>query len=331
MTSRIRVVLALIMTAGLAAPGGAHAAGPHLVIVGGLGGEDYYADLFHRWTESLAAVATRQLGIAPEQLIRLQANPSRAGDGAAAVSRKDNVLGAVRRLARTSEAGDVVALVLLGHGTAREDRARFNLPGPDLSAAELASALDTLADRTVVVVVAAPASAPFVDRLSGADRVIITATATAAENQHTRFGGHFIDALADNAADTDKDGRVSLLEAFQFASGEVARAFETEGLLRTEHAILDDNGDGTGSRDPGGGAGDGTLAARVHLAAPAHRPDSTAGRAALALEIEARRLVDRIEALKRDKRTLETDDYLERLEKLLVALAVNRRAYREVE
>lgn len=331
MTGRIRVLLALIMTAGLAAPGGAHAAGPHLMIVGGLGGEDYYADLFHRWTESLAAVATQQLGIAPEQLIRLQADPSRAADGAADVSRKDNVLGAVHRLARTSEAGDVVALVLLGHGTARGDRARFNLPGPDLSAAELAAALDELADRTVVVVMAAPASAPFIDTLSGPDRVIITATATGAENQHTRFGGHFIDALAEDAADTDKDGRVSLLEVFRYATREVERVFETEGLLRTEHAMLDDNGDGTGSRDPGGAAGDGTLAARVHLAAPAHRPNSTAGRAALALEIEARRLVDRIEALKRDRRTLEKDDYLERLETLLVELAVNRRAYREVE
>lgn len=331
MTRRIRTLLALIVTAGLAAPVGAQAAGPHLLIVGGLGGEDYYSDLFHRWAESLAAVGTRQLGIAPEQLIRLEADPPQAADSAAAISRKDNVLGAVRRLAQTSEAGDVVALVLLGHGTARGDRALFNLPGPDLSAAELASALDALADRTVVVVAAAPASAPFIDRLSGAGRVIITATATAAENQHTRFGGHFIDALADHAADTDKDGRVSLLEAFQYATGEVERAFEAEGLLRTEHAMLDDNGDGAGSRDPGDDASDGALAARIHLAAPAHRTDTTNGRAALALEIEARDLVDRIEALKRDKRTLETDDYLERLERLLVALAINRRAYREVE
>lgn len=331
MTGRVRTLLVLIMTAGLAAPMGAQAAGPHLVIVGGLGGEDYYAGLFHRWTESLAAVGTQQLGIAPEQLIRLEADPSHAAHGATGVSRKENVLETVHRLAQTSEAGDVVALVLLGHGTARGNRAMFNLPGPDLSAVELASALDALADRTVVVVVAAPASAPFIDRLSGPDRVVITATATAAENQHTRFGGHFIDALADNAADSNKDGRVSLLEAFQYATGEVQRAFETEGLLRTEHAMLDDNGDGDGSRDPGDDAGDGALAARIHLAAPAHRPDSVAGRAALALEIEARDLVDRIEALKRDKRTLERDDYLARLESLLVALAINRRAYREME
>lgn len=331
MTGRARL-LALITAAVLAVPGAAASTGEsHLLIVGGLGGERYYSDLFHRWADSLAAVATRHLDIGSDRVARLAADPSRSADPSVAVSRKDNVLGAVRDLARTSEPGDVVALVLLGHGTARGDRALFNLPGRDLSAGELAAALDGLAGRTVVVVAAAPASAPFIEALSGEDRVVITATATAAENQHTRFGGHFIDALAAEGADADKDGRVSLLEAFQYATGEVARAFESEGLLRTEHAMLDDNGDGTGSRDPGDGAADGSLAARVHLAAPARRPDTAAGRAALALEIEARRLVDRIEALKRDKRALESDEYLARLETLLVELAVNRRAYREVE
>lgn len=330
MTGR-RQVLALVMAMALAGPGGARAVEPHLLIVGGLGGEAYYSDLFHRWVQSLATVGTKQLGIESNKLFRLEAEPSRATDARAEVSRRDNVLGAIHRLARTSKPGDVVALILLGHGTAQGDRALFNLPGPDLSAAELADALDALAGRTVVVVAATPASAPFIETLSGADRVIITATATAAENQHTRFGGHFIDALANTDADADKDGRVSLLEAFQYATGEVARAFESEGLLRTEHAMLDDNGDGTGSRDPGDGNGDGSLAARIHLAAPAHRPGSAAGREALALEIEARRLVDRIEVLKRDKRNLETDEYLARLETLLVKLAVNRRAHREVE
>ncbi|NIR28756.1 MAG: hypothetical protein GWN84_05450 [Gammaproteobacteria bacterium] len=326
MTARV-LVLALC----LAVLWGARGAEPHLAIVGGLGGEDYYSDLFHRWVETLDEVATQRLGIAPEHLIRLEEDPSQAADAGADVSRKENVLGAIRRLAETSAPGDVIALVLLGHGTARGDRALFNLPGPDLSATELAGALDALAGRTVVVVVAAPASAPFVAALSGADRIIITATATAAENQHTRFGGHFVDALAEDAADSDKDRRVSMLEAFRYATAEVARAFETERRLRTEHAMLDDDGDGAGSRDPGTGGGDGSLAARVHLAAPAHRPDTAAGREALALEIEARRLVDRIEALKREKRTMESADYLQRLESLFIELALNRRAYREIE
>lgn len=324
-------LLVPLLAAALAAPCGARAAAPHLLIVGGLGGEEYYADLFHRWVDSLAAVGRQRLGIPPENLVRLEAEPSRVTDAGVELSRKANVLKAIERLARVSEPGDVVAVVLLGHGTARADRALFNLPGPDLSAAELAGALDALNGRTVAVVVAAPASAPFVQTLSGEDRVVITATAAAAENQHTRFGAHFIDALAGEAADGDKDGRISLLEAFRYATREVGRGFEAEGLLRTEHALLDDNADGNGSRDPGNDTGDGRLAARVHLAAADRAPDTPAGSEALALDIEARRLVDRIETLKRDKHTLGGDEYLARLETLLVELALNRRAYRGVE
>ena len=43
-----------------------------------------------------------------------------------------------------------------------------------------------------------------------------------------------------------------MLEAFQYAKAEVARAYEREGLLATEHAMLDDNGDKNGSQDTGG-------------------------------------------------------------------------------
>jgi len=156
---------------------------------------------------------------------------------------------------------------------------------------------------------------------------LITATANTAENQHTRFGGHFVDAFAEDAADTDKDKQVSLLEAFHYANREVARGFETEGRIRTEHAMLDDDGDGAGSRNPDADEGDGMLAARVHLQAPA-AADTPAGREALALQIEARRLVDKIEETKRKKRSMETADYLDQLESLLVKLALNRRAYR---
>lgn len=328
---RRRTVIAVLSLAASIAASGARASQPHLVIVGGLGGEEYYSDLFHRWADTLAEVGRRRLGVEPGRLFRLEEDPSRAS-GPAPVERssKENVLGAVGRLAEVSSAGDLVAVVLFGHGTAAADRALFNLPGPDLSATELDAALDELSDRTVVVVVAAPASAPFVEALSGRDRVVITATATKAENQHTRFGGHFIDALADDAADTDKDGRISLLEAFRYADHETARAFEAEHLLRTEHAMLDDDGDGHGSRDPGRERGDGHLAARVHLRAPAHPAGTPAGREALALEVAARRLVDRIEALKQDKRNLAPDHYQQRLESLLIELALNRRAYREL-
>ncbi len=317
------ILLALMLAAGAKVP----AAEPHLVIVGGLGGETYYSDLFHRWATTLNQVATERLGISPARVIRLAEDPSRDPEFIAAASGKAQLLDAIRRIGDTSGDGDVVALVYLGHATASGGRALLNLPGPDLSAEELAAALDTLTGRTVIAVIAAPASAPFVEALSAPGRVVITATANTSENQHTRFGGYFVDAFAEDAADVNKDKQVSLLEAFRYATREVARSFETEGRIRTEHAMLDDDGDGTASRDPQRNEGDGMLAARVHLQTPA-AADTPAGREALALQIQARRLVDRIEEIKRKKRSMETGDYLQQLETLLVELALNRRAYR---
>ncbi len=316
-------LLALLLAAGAQA----RAAEPHLLIVTGLGGEPYYSDLFHRWATTLSQVATTRLGVSPGRVIRLAEDPSRDPEFIAAVSRKQQVIESVDRLGKIAGDGDLVALVYLGHATAGGRQALLNLPGPDLSAAELAAALDALDGRTVVAVIAAPSSAPFVEALSAPGRIVITATANTAENQHTRFGGHFVDAFAEDAADADKDKQVSLLEAFRYASREVAREFETEGRIRTEHAMLDDDGDGAGSRDPDADEGDGMLAARVHLQAPA-AIDTPAGREALALQIQARRLVDRIEETKRKKRSLESADYLQRLEALLLELALNRRAYR---
>ena len=306
---------------------GAVAAGTHLVIVSGLGGESYYSELFHRWATSLNQVAATRFGVAPGGVIRLAEDPSRDPEFIDAESSKQNVLDAIHRLAGNASDGDLVAIVYLGHATARGNRALLNLPGPDLAAAELGEALDALAGKTVAVVIAAPASAAFIEKLSGANRIIITATSSPSENQHTRFGGHFVDAFAENAADLDKDKRVSLLEAFRFASGKVRHSFELEGRIRTEHAMLDDNGDGAGSRDPDPDGDDGKLAARVHLQAP-DAADTVAGSEALALQIQARRLVDRIEEMKRKKRSLESSVYFERLEALLVELALNRRAYR---
>lgn len=319
--------LAFLLASLLGAGAEARTAQPHMIIVSGLGGEKYYSDLFHRWATTLNQVATTRLGISPARVIRLAEDPSRDPEFITAVSSKQQVLETIDRLARTAGEGDVVALVYLGHASASGGRALLNLPGPDLSAAELAAALDALSGRTAVAVIAAPSSAPFVEALSGPGRIIITATANTAENQHTRFGGHFVDAFAEDAADLDKDKEVSLLEAFRYATREVARGFETEGRIRTEHAMLDDDGDGAGSRDPGADEGDGMLAARVRLQAPA-AADTTAGREALALQIQARRLVDRIEETKRKKRSLEHADYLQRLEALLVELALNRREYR---
>src|SRR6185436_19095304 len=90
-------------------------------------------------------------------------------------------------------------------------------------------------------------SAPFLAQLSGTNRVVITATRSGHEQNFTRFGQYLAEAIGDPQTDLDKDGSVSLLEAFLTASRRTAEFYRVEGRLATEHALLDDNGDGFGT------------------------------------------------------------------------------------
>jgi hypothetical protein len=304
---------------------------PFLLVVAGLGGESYYSDLFRRWAQNLLAVAHQHLGIPDADTLYLAEDPAHEPQGADGPATRAALLDALAEIARRSAPGDRVLVVLLGHGTAQGPVVRYNLVGPDLAPEQLADALEALHGRQVALVNTTPASGPFLVRLSAPGRVVITATASGAESQHTRFAGFFIDALASPEADADKDGTVSLLEAFHYANRLVADAYAADRRLLTEHALLDDNGDRAGSKEPDPASGDGALAARLHFAgrqetAPEGDPGQAAAR--LALQLEAQRLVDDIERLKREKLTLAGADYERRLEDLLVELALNRRRYR---
>ena len=136
--------------------------------------------------------------------------------------------------------------MVIGHGTFDGKEAKFNLRGPDLSAADLAEWLKPFR-RPVAVINCASASSPFINKLSATNRVIIAATRSGYEQNYARFGEYISSAVADPQADLDKDGQTSLLEAFLMASRRVAEFYNTEGRLATEHALLDDNGDGLGT------------------------------------------------------------------------------------
>ena len=138
-------------------------------------------------------------------------------------------------------------LVLIGHGTFDGRTAKFNLRGPDISADDLAEWLKPLF-RPIVVINTASSSAPFLSKLSAQGRVVITATKSGYEQNYTRFGQYLAGAIAEPQADLDKDGQTSLLEAFLTASGRVDEFYSAAGRLVTEYALLDDNGDGLGTR-----------------------------------------------------------------------------------
>lgn len=197
-------------------------------------------------------------------------------------------------------------VVLVGHGTFDGREARFNLRGPDLTASNLVEWLQPF-KRRLIVVNTASASAPFLKPLSATNRIVITATRSGNEINFTRFGSRFAQAIQQPSADLDQDGQTSLLEAFLSASFQVAEFYKTEGRLATEHALIDDNGDGLGTpadwfrglrpvkRPRDNAALDGLRAHQVHLIpSPAENQLPAPVRARRdALEIEIAELRDR--------------------------------------
>lgn len=318
----------LALLVALLAGSAATAQQEYLVVVAGLGGDEPSRRSFHDWAMALVRAAP-QLGVPDSHVVYLGEDPARDPARMAARSTKHNVEETLRTLARRLGPSDQVIVVLIGHGTEREGEPQFNLPGPDLTARDLAALLDALPAERVAVVNTASASGAFLPVLSAPGRVIVTATKSGFERNQTQFPRYLVEALTGGGADTDKDGRVSLLEAFDYARREVARAYEADGRLLTEHALLDDNGDGEGSAAPGADAADGALARTIVFGGPAA---VTTGDPVLAqLYREKADLERRIAALRQRKEAMPREAYERQLEELLVGLAMNGRAIRERE
>jgi hypothetical protein len=160
---------------------------------------------------------------------------------------------------------------------------------------------------------------------------VITATRSGAEQFTTQFGGSFVEAVTTEAADADKNGRISMLEAFQYAKTEVARAYEREGLLATEHAMLDDNGDRTGSQTPAATGADGKLAAALSLGSAADAAPLPADPRLRTFYLERRELERRVESLRLLKDSMPPAKYAGELERLVTDLALKTREIRKLE
>ena len=294
-------------------------AASRVVIVTGAGGDAEYADTFGRWSAHWQNACTA------------------SGASATVIDSADKE--ALAHLRQTLEAeakdtADELWLVLLGHGSFDGKDGKFNLPGDDLSASDLAAWLKPF-QRPVIVICGFSASGAFLKPLSGPNRVILTATKSGAENNYARFGGYFSEAIADPAADLDKDGQTSVLEAWLAAAQRVADFYKNEDRLATEHSLLDDNGDGLGTpadwfqgirvvkkskdnREP-----DGLRAHQIHLV-----PSQAERALAPAVRAERDTLERELAQLREAKATLPEDDYYAKLEALLVRLA---RLYRAGE
>jgi hypothetical protein len=311
---------------------GAGTAQTYLVVVSGIGGEPVYRERFQTWGSALVSAARDRLGITDDRIVYLAEDPDRDPrvDGR---STKDNLVGALDTLAGRLEAAARLVVVLVGHGSTTGGTPRLNLPGPDLTAVELAALLDRFPSQEIVVLNFSSASGGWIAALSGERRIVVTATRSGTERFESLFGGYFIEAVTSDGADLDKDGRVSLLEAFEYARQEVERVYEQQNRLLTEHALLDDDGDGAGAHEPDPAIGDGGRARAWFLAdvsSTADRPASDDPELA-ALHAEQARLEDAVATLRARKDAMDPAAYQAQLERLLIELAQTGRAIRERE
>jgi hypothetical protein len=310
--------IVLMLTALVAVPALVSAQTTHLLIVVGLTADAEHAEVFKKWGTTLADTASQKLGVSKENIALL------SGEGAT----KDAVVKSFGALAAKAQPEDTVAIVLFGYGTFAANVAKFNLPGPDMTPQDFVPLLAKLKSKRVIFVDTTSASAPFLTTLSGPGRVIVSATRTGGEMFATLFGGPFAEAFSNEAADEDHDGKVSILEAFDYAKKSVAASFQKEGLLPTEHPLLDDNGDHEGSLDPGRDAKDGSSAAVLALGS-LHQEALPADAKLRALSLERQQLERQIEDLKLLKGGMDPQKYAAELEKLAVDLALKSRQIRE--
>lgn len=287
---------------------------PTMLIVVGAAGEEAYATRFATEAETLQKACAK--GEVRAVTIGLKSSETNS---------LDRLKAAVEREA--SAELPPLWIVLLGHGSFDGREAKFNLRGNDLTATELADWLKPL-KRPVVVISAFASSGPFLARLSAPRRIIITATRSGAEQNYAHFGEYFAEALTDSKADLDKDGQTSLLEAFLSAARATAEFYESEGRLATEHALIDDNGDGLGTqadwfrglrvvkKAKDGAEPDGLRAHQIHLA-----PSAAEKQLPVAVRSERDNLELALARLREQKANLPEEDYYAQLEKLLVKLA----------
>jgi hypothetical protein len=315
----IGLSVAILCLASVAAGSGTGPEGDErfaLVVSGASGGEPYAAQQA-KWREALASALRERLGIDAGRITMLgetgePGSPADAKPASAAELRR--VISTYARLKQD----DLLLVVLIGHGTADAEEAKFNLVGPDLSAAEWRELLRPIRAR-VVFVNTSSASFPFLERLSASRRVVITATDSIAQKFVTVFPEYFIQALVDPAADIDKNGRISIWEAFSAASLAVRQHYEQRGQLTTERALLDDNGDGVG-REAGTPGGDGSLASRVYL--DAHVGPEVATDPILVELLQRRASLEaQVDELRARKPLMPAADYAAEFEHLMIDLA----------
>ncbi|ARA93641.1 hypothetical protein AWN76_011030 [Rhodothermaceae bacterium RA] len=321
------VLIGLLLVAALGRPAGAQEAPEarrYALLIGGLGGQPAYTEAFRTYLFETRRALIERFGL-PESHVTVLAEPRLQDEPFVEdVSSAEVIRARFEALAARVTPADEVFVWLFGHGSADAGGARLNIPRRDLADADYAALVEALPAERIVFINTAPASAPFIEHLSAPGRIVITATRTPSQRNETRFPQYLVEALTTPAADLDRDGALSVREAFVYAAEATDRSFREANTLPTEDALLDDDGDGVGHRvGELAESPDGHLAAVTYFGRrePALAAGGPAGEETAALLQERDALERAIADLKSRKARLDEDDYYAQLEALFVRLA----------
>jgi hypothetical protein len=234
---------------------------------------------------------------------------------------KAKIRAALSDFAKEAKADDSVVVTMIGHGSFDGADYKFAVPGPDVSASELAAMLDGIPSKRQVVVNTTSASGASLAALEKAGRVVITATRTGTEKNATIFARYWVEALRDAGADGDKNESISALEAFRYADGRTTRFYESQKRLATEHAVLEDSGKGEAVRAPSPENGQGLLAAQIAIVRLGSLQASVKTPEKQKLLTKKEQLERDIDSLKYQKAAMPTEEYRKKLTALLLELA----------
>lgn len=289
----------------------------NVCVVIGAPGEQAYGKLFDQWREDWSKALE---GVGVEWIGRSEATESDESQ-----NDRDRLKQWIESV-ETKEISGTYWLILMGHGTHDSKSTKFNLRGVDISASELSQSISNSKHRWVIAICAS-SSGPFVAALSGPGRTIITATKSGSESNFSRFGGYLAKCSGDLNSDLDHDHSISVLEAFVAASRQTERYYQENKLLATEHALIDDNGDGKGTsveffrglraiKMPDKGKVDGESARQLWL-------KESAATGVLGAESKSRvdEIEKQLEVLRSKKSTMSEEQYYSDLERLMVDLA----------
>lgn len=293
------------------------------VIINGASGEEEYGKQFGEWTNQLRNSLSKRYGFDAAKIRVLTENPTETALPKATAEEVRRVFGLLKSELQPDNA---LFVFFIGHGSFDGKESKFNLVGPDLPSSEYNTLLSALNTRRIVVINMSSASGEFTKSLSAKGRIIITATRNGRETNATHFPGFFIDALNAPDSDTDQDGHISVLEAFVYATRLTAEFYTRAGRLATEHALLEDNGDGVGKERMEGGEG---LLARATYLDSLSLQEAAENVAIAKLLKERTRLEGEIEQLIASKNSVPEAEYELKLENLFIQLAKLNRSIKQ--